>query len=649
MRMTSLLLLISVTVGVHASPKSYTLLMLDFEDRSGINNPLLAKFNDTISYLLSEQTGDVQVRLIPTSDRDALLARAASTQPDATPVEEELLAAEWVDADALVTGSYTKMGEQWSLDAQVYHRREGGKARQPIHIKGDSVYYLLDSFPAQLLKQFDASFVALTTDSWKAYEAFRKGHQEFESYNFSGALTHYEKALELDPTLALAYAQQSYVYSMTGQTERGAQTIEAAKQWLEKASAVEQLAIRIMDYGWDEKKNTYTVQQVLNLAPGGIWDEVLIHRLAADMYWQEGKQAETQQEHQRWFEAIQQQIRAYPENASLLHGTAKRCANIQQYVDEAIDMGLKAIELKLNESREGPRYVLSKLYALQGNIEQVLAWARQSIEKLPNPKEAFASSIHHHVWLHLSALLHQEKIAPERLIRWCEEVVQSSDLHESYRLRTQYLMAEAYSVMNDNTKIEALLSFLGAPPEGDWMVIGPFDAPAENPLPETPPFTQLFTNMAEKHLGVMNKEVQWKPWKDDQPLSEILEVGQVFRAKYRTPGDFSFSIPSVVYSCIYVKVPAAGEADVHTGSALMKVWLNDNPDPVIEVNSVGVAVIPDAEVSRVSLNAGLNRFMVATVYGANTAFSFTFRITDGDGNPIPGLKYISASEVLATR
>lgn len=92
-------------------------------------------------------------------------------KPNATALDQALLAADSADADALVTGSYTKQGNLWSLQAQVYHRRAGQRAKQDIRISGDSVYNLLDEFPKQLLMQSTGtSSVALTTTSWKAKE-----------------------------------------------------------------------------------------------------------------------------------------------------------------------------------------------------------------------------------------------------------------------------------------------------------------------------------------------------------------------------------------------------------------------------------------------------------------------------------------------
>jgi len=228
---------------------------------------------------------------------------------------------------------------------------------------------------------------------------------------------------------------------------------------------------------------------------------------------------------------------------------------------------------------------------------------------------------------------------------WCEDVLRIPGLHQPYRIRTQYLMAEIYNVMNDNAKMEAMLASIGAPRESDWMVIGPFDASEENLFPGTPPF-ELCTNLTKTRMGVLNRKVQWEPWEDEQPLDGLLYMNWIFSEKYYAQtADTHFPIPAIVYSCIYVDVPQAVNAQVRTGGSLMKIYLNDNPSPVIEVNAVRPAIL-DNELSSVSLKAGFNRFLVVTVSGT-FAFNFHFRITDGDGNAITGLKYVSVKEALS--
>ena len=675
-----MLLMIGISCYAQGAQESYTLLMLEFEDRTGLENPLLEAFNDTIDFVLSRQTGPVQVRVIPESHRDALLARAAVMQPDKTPLELGLLVAEWVDVDALTRGSYTKQGELWSLEAEVYHRREGIKTRQEIQIQGDNVYKLLDGFPAHLLQQFKAGYIALTTDSWKAYEEFRKGHQESEYYNHFGALEHYDEALALDPTLALAYAEKSRAHATIGQPEQATMAIREAQKWLSKASPMEQLAIRSLAFTWDAEQNEpaemfelwrlYDVEHLpypagawtvpLTLAPGGLWDEPLLHQLVAFACMQEGKRAEADQHHQQWFKAIQTKLQAHPEDALLLHRTASYCAGIGQYLDEAIRMELKAIELNTEANWWEERYILSRLYELNGDMEQALEWAKRHVQHWPDPRSFSADQIltlalkgssfgvpgqHTFVWDHLAESMYEGRISPERLLRWCEDVLSIPELHQPFRIRTQYLIAEVYHAMNDDAKMEAILTAIGAPHESDWMAIGPLNASEEETFPETPPFAILFTDLTATHAGILDEEMQWKPWEDEQPLDGLLNIWGVFNRKYydKWPGA-NFPIPSIVYSCIYVKVPTAMEVQVRTGSGLMRVWLNDNPKPVIEVNTAEPPIL-DKALRNISLAAGLNAFLVAMV--SSNSMAFYFRITDRDDNPIPGLEFVSAKEALA--
>jgi len=672
-----MLLMTGISCYAQESQESYTLLMLEFENRTGLENPLLEMFNDTMAFVLSRQTGPVQVRMVPTSDRNALLARAAKMQPDATPLEQGQLAAEWVDADALITGSYTKQGEEWSLESQVYHRREDRKTRQEIQIQGDNFYKLLDGFPAQLFQQFAANYIALTTDSWKAYEEFREGLQQFENYNFFGALEHYDRALELDPTLALAYAEQNHVYAMMGQSEQATTAIEAAQKWMSKASPMEQLAIRALFYSWDSEPNTYRiwyhpwslydVKHIPNgviiptgrsLAPGGVWDEPLIYQLAAAACMQEGKRAEADQYHQQWFKAIQVKIRANPGNASLLHDAAEYCLAIRLYMDEAIAMALKGIELEPQAKWKNiPGYVLIKLYEFKGDIEQSAGWARRIIRELPDlgsSKETWPSRAplvpggYFFAWDHLATLMRDGKIPPERLLTWCEDMLHSSELPQPSRIRTQYLLAEIYHAMNDTAKVDATLAAMGAPRETDWMVIGPLKAPESGTdlFPETPPFAMLFANLAETHVGIQGKEMQWESWEDDQRLDGLLNIWwTLIERHYMDYWLAHGTISGIVYGCIYVEVPIAVEAQVRTGFGPMRIWLNENTSPVTETNGV-YCPIPDRIVCDISLSAGLNRFLIGSAPG--NPYGFHFRITDREGNAIPGLRYVSAKEVLAS-
>lgn len=682
LKLAGMLLMISISCYAQGSQESCLLLLLDFEDRSGTENPLLADSNDTIAFMLSRQTGPVRMRVVSTEDRNALVTRAAAMQPDLDLLERGLLVAEWVNANALITGSYDKQGEQWTLEVQVYHRREDRKIRQDIRIQGNSLYQLLDEFPAQLLQQFtDATHVELTTESWKAYEEYRKGHQQFEYYNALGALEHYNAAIELDPTLALAYAEKSNAHATIGQRKQATAALQAAQKWLSKASPLEQLAVRALAFTWDSERNEpaelfglwdlYNVKHLpspsfawtapLVLAPEGVWDEPLIHQLVAFAYMQEGKRDKAEQHHERWFRAIQPSLRAHSEDARFLHQTAVYCAGIGQYVDEAIAMELRAIELNSEANWREERYILSRLYELKGDIEQSLDWAKKHIQHWPDPRSfpaeetlslalegaSFAiPGCHTYAWDHIAASMHEGRLSPERLLSWCEDVLSTPELAQPFRIRTQYLIAEAYDMMNDRAKMESVLTAIGAPREGDWMVLGPLDA-SELSLSSGPQlFAKLFADLSTTYSGIFDQEMKWQSWEDEQPLDGLLNIWGVFNKRYYGKWlGFNFPVPSVVYGCIYVKVPTAIEVQIRTGSAIIKVWINDNVSPVVDVNTFRAPIL-DQDLNNVSLSAGLNRFLVEMV--SSNSMAFYFRITDHYGNAVPGLEFVSANEVLSS-
>jgi hypothetical protein len=118
-----MLLMISVSCYAQVAQENYTLLILEFEDRSGIENPLLAAFNGTLAFVLSRQTGPVQVHIVPDANRNALMARAAATQQDATLSEQGLKRI----IDTYLQGveiwrSFRMKSSVWQLSRMTYRR-----------------------------------------------------------------------------------------------------------------------------------------------------------------------------------------------------------------------------------------------------------------------------------------------------------------------------------------------------------------------------------------------------------------------------------------------------------------------------------------------------------------------------------------------
>jgi len=665
-----ILLIISISSYAQESQKNYMLLLVAFEDRTGIENPLLAAFNDTIDFVLSRQTGPVQVRLIPKSDRDALLARAAMMHSDKTLLERGLLAAEWADADGLITGSYTKQGTQWLLQAQVYHLKEGRKARQEIQIQGDSVYKLLDDFPAHLLKQFKASYITLTTNSWKAYEEFRKGHQALQNYNFFGALEYYDKALELDPTLALAYAEQSYIYSITGQGEQATKAINRAQQYISQASPIERLAIQALAFCWDAEAGNYRYEGAVDfLASGGGYDEEWLRWVMANVYQESDSLEEVGREYERWFTVAEEKLRWKKDDLNYLFALSAKCAGADIHIDNAIEYAERL--LQLNPPPSPLVNHLIYLYGQQAQVEkafQILLTDVSTSKENEESEENIGVGIPAALgirwdgrWDAFAQIILENRVPLERVHQWCQLLMDSED--PEAKVESHYLLAWAYAREGDLEAAKSLYTQIGASWEQDWSVVGPFDGNVYGMDSVLPPEGDIhLTQVYEGAVG----PVRWKNANDGYlnghvEFTETLDFPEEqcahswFQPKV-LPGrgfvphrsNYRNYYNRIAYALIYIESDNTQNAilrlDIYTGDYKWKVLLNDTV--VFPLNELAVADPDTSYTIPTKLHVGLNKILIKALQRENTGLHFAFRVTDSDGNPVPGLQFRSASEVL---
>lgn len=200
------LLLLGISCYVQGA-EEYTLFVGDFENKSGVVNPMLSYLNDTLNFLFS-RSKLADIHPISPGLRSAYLRRARIEQPNVVAAQITMLAARYSKADAVLVGSYTKTGDEWSMGAQLFVMREGAQAREEIQLAGGDVYRLLDSLAAEVGKRLGTGeYMFLSTQSWEAYESYRNGHQAYYNFDTLGAIKHFQHAIDLDPQLAVDQAE----------------------------------------------------------------------------------------------------------------------------------------------------------------------------------------------------------------------------------------------------------------------------------------------------------------------------------------------------------------------------------------------------------------------------------------------------------
>ena len=156
----------------------------------------------------------------------------------------------------LVLGSFMKAGDMFALDVKVLDV-ETKKLLKSASSKGKGVDSILasqiDDLSAEIWQgiglsaagdQFAPTKVSnVTTNSMEAYNYFLKADEETNRLHMESGRQLLERALELDPTFALAHAWLAFVLINMGDVKASREEFELAKRYSAKATEKERLYI----------------------------------------------------------------------------------------------------------------------------------------------------------------------------------------------------------------------------------------------------------------------------------------------------------------------------------------------------------------------------------------------------------------------
>ena len=145
--------------------------------------------------------------------------------------------------DALVMGSFTKAENFFATDAKVYDVLTKNMVKS-TGSRGDGVGSILrnqiDALSADIAAGVGLSARAaaktavpiskVTTSSMDAYQLFVKGQEDFERYYFDEARKSFEKAVEQDPSFALAYYYLARSYNSLAAAPKAAAALDQFKK-----------------------------------------------------------------------------------------------------------------------------------------------------------------------------------------------------------------------------------------------------------------------------------------------------------------------------------------------------------------------------------------------------------------------------------
>lgn len=212
------------------------ILLADFENLTGD-----AVFDVTLRQALAvqlEQSPYLQIVPAEQVRRALAFMGRPATERLTEPVARELCQREGIKA--MLGGSLTSLGSHYVLSLEVESSSGNSLAREQVEVaKKEEILQALSKSVSRLrqrlgeslssVQKLDVPLTQATTTSLEALKWFALGDEmRMRVGNTEEALQLYERAIELDPDFAIAYARAGNIYSLRGDRARAEQCLRKA-------------------------------------------------------------------------------------------------------------------------------------------------------------------------------------------------------------------------------------------------------------------------------------------------------------------------------------------------------------------------------------------------------------------------------------
>jgi len=239
------------TRGVHALGEKDTILLADFVNTTG--EPL---FDGALKQALAVQLQQSPyLNIFPQERVRQTLGYMSRSQDErvAGPVAREVCQRNGIKA--LIGGEVTQLGNQYVLnltatncltgDTLAQEQSQAASKEQVLSALGEAAKNMRSKLGESLtsVQKFGAPVNQATTSSLEALKAYIVGEEKRDRVGELPAIPFYQRAIELDPNFATAYARLGTIYSNTGDRRRSVEYERKAFELRDRASERERLYI----------------------------------------------------------------------------------------------------------------------------------------------------------------------------------------------------------------------------------------------------------------------------------------------------------------------------------------------------------------------------------------------------------------------
>src|SRR5215470_17885584 len=235
-----------------------TVLLTDFVNTTG--EPV---FDGTLRQALAVNLGQTPFLNLFPEDRVRETLRFMGRSPDdriTRDVGREICERQGIKA--MLNGSIASLGSHYVITLEALNPRSGDPiAREQIEAESkEKVLSALGTAASNLrqklgeslssIQKFDVSIEQATTSSLEALKAFAMGNEERAKGKARESLSFYQRAIELDPNFAMAYARIGVHYVNEEQLETAKQYVQKAYELRDRVSERERLYIEEKYYSY---------------------------------------------------------------------------------------------------------------------------------------------------------------------------------------------------------------------------------------------------------------------------------------------------------------------------------------------------------------------------------------------------------------
>jgi tetratricopeptide (TPR) repeat protein/DNA-binding winged helix-turn-helix (wHTH) protein len=331
-------------------PGKKTLAVMYFENQSG--RPEFDWMREGLADMfITDLAKSDNLTVLSRQQLHMLLEHIRHRQSDKIRLEEALEVARRSHAEEVVLGQFAALGDEVRIDVQVH---DGGNGllivadRLVVSRLGD-ILTQVDILALKLATHVGAaslgsgkatSLSETMTDNLEAYRYYSLGVEKAQAFENTQAIRLLQKAVQLDPKFAMAYARIGYAYAVTDFVpQRGTPYLEKAFQLSDRLSEKDKLylttwyAIACGDY---------------YAAIGNLRQLIAEYPLETEAYWRLARLLHGEEQPEEAVRVLQQGLAVDPEAKDLYNGLGLNYLALGRY-DEALRAHQHYVELAPQE------------------------------------------------------------------------------------------------------------------------------------------------------------------------------------------------------------------------------------------------------------------------------------------------------------